>query len=154
MTTDDVIIPPLPTPADEPELSLQTVPGADAPRHVAWARLWAIAHPRTRPMLRSGAWYPVVASEAEAEVVLQVRHREVRLPTHYVELRKERPREFTIVCRGRGERNPATGTKRDLGVRYAVCPASGHRIRLRGRPLRVECPGCGYRGDVAWHETG
>jgi hypothetical protein len=144
-----------PFPPDKPEPFLQTVPGADsAPALVGWARLWAIAHPRTRPMLRSGAWYPVVSDTVSSEVTLKVRHREVRLPAQLLEVRTERPRKFTVVFRSRVEDNPAAGTRRDLGSRYAVCPASGHRIRLRGRPAHVECPGCGYRGDIAWDETG
>jgi len=140
---------------DESEPVLQTVPGADsAPALAGWARLWAIAHPRTRPMLRSGAWYPVVSDAVSSEVTLKVRHRDVRLPAQLLEVRKERPRKFTVVFRSRVEENPAAGTRRDLGPRYAVCPASGHRIRLRGRPARVECPGCAYRGEIAWDETG
>jgi hypothetical protein len=137
------------------EPTVRTIDGSEAPdTHVGWARLWAVSHPRTRPMLRSGAWYPVVASEAPAEVVLRVRHRDVRVPPQYVEVRVERPARFTVVCRSRIERNPATGTTRDLGSRYAVCPASGHRIRLTGKPTNLECPGCGYRGEIAWGETG
>jgi hypothetical protein len=105
-------------------------------------------------MLRSGAWYPVVGPDLGSEVLLTVRHRTVRLPARLVEVRSERPRRFTVVFRSRVEDNPASGTGKDLGVRYAVCPASGHRIQLRGRPARLECPGCGYRGDIAWDETG
>jgi hypothetical protein len=105
-------------------------------------------------MLRSGAWYPVVADSASPDVVLAVRHRTVKLPAQLVEVRRERPHRFTVVVRSRLEVNPAAGTRRDLGARYAVCPASGHRIRLRGRPGRIECPGCGYRGEIAWDETG
>jgi hypothetical protein len=137
----------------EPDIRLATRP--DLPSHTgAWARLWAIAHPRTRPMLRSGAWYPVVGDGPPSEVLLAVRHRTVRLPAQLVEVRRERPRQFTVVIRSRVEQNPASGTRRDVGIRYAVCPASGHRIRLRGRPARLECPGCGYRGEIAWDETG
>jgi hypothetical protein len=146
-------IPPYPT--DEIEPVLQTVSGADTASALSgWARLWAIAHPRTRPMLRSGAWYPVVSDSGSPEVILKVRHRDVRLPVQLVEVRKDRPRKFTVVFRSQVEGNPAAGTRRDLGRRYAVCPASGHRIRLRGRPAKVECPGCGYRGEIAWDETG
>lgn len=137
----------------EPQVEIQT--RGETPSHsVGWARLWAIAHPRTRPMLRSGAWYPVVAEGAASDVVLSVRHRTVRLPSQLLEVRRERPHRFTVVFRSREEANPATGTHRDLGKRYAVCPASGHRIGLRGRPARLECPGCGYRGEIAWNETG
>jgi hypothetical protein len=137
----------------EPDIRIET--RDEQPSHtMGWARLWAIAHPRTRPMVRSGAWYPVVSDPVSSEVTLKVRHRDVRLPAQLLELRKERPGKFTVVFRSRVEENPAAGTRRDLGSRYAVCPASGHRIRLRGRPAHVECPGCGYRGEIAWDETG
>jgi hypothetical protein len=149
----DPILPDLPR--DEPEPVIQMIPGTqDPPGVTAWARLWAIAHPRTRPMLRSGAWYPVVSDTASSELVLKVRHRDVRLSAQLVEVRKNRPGRFTVVSRSRGENNPAAGTRGDLGSRYAVCPASGHRIRLRGQPAKLECPGCGYRGEIGWDETG
>jgi hypothetical protein len=151
---DEPILPDLPL-ADEPEPVIQLKPGTEnAPAPTGWARLWAIAHPRTRPMLRSGAWYPVVSDAEAPEVVLTVRHRDVRLSAQLVEVRKDRPGRFTVVSRSRGEMNPAAGTRGDLGSRYAVCPASGHRIRLRGRPTKLECPGCGYRGEIGWDETG
>lgn len=141
-------------PDHEPAVDLRAASGT-LEHPVAWARLWAIANPpRTRPMLRTGAWYPVVATDPTAEVVVSVRHREVRLPARLFEMRKDRPRRFTVVCRSKHERNPARGTRRDLGHKYAVCPASGHRIPLRGMPTVLECPGCAYRGEIAWHETG
>jgi hypothetical protein len=140
-------------PPVDPEPVISVRQGAAEEQHVlGWARLWAVARPNTRPMLRSGAWYPVIAQGEE--LVLEVRHRPVTLPKHLVELREDRPRKFTVVYRGRSEKNPARGTRRDLGHKYAVCPASGHRILISGEPSHVQCPGCGYQGEVAWHETG
>jgi hypothetical protein len=140
-------------PPADPEPVISVRPGTTEQQHaMGWARLWAVARPNTRPMLRSGAWYPVVARGEE--VVLEVRHRQVKLSPHLVELRDERPRRFTVVYRGRDEENPARGTRRDLGHKYAVCPASGHRILIKGEPVYLQCPGCGYRAEIAWHETG
>jgi hypothetical protein len=144
---------PYDVPPVDPEPVISVRAGSAEQQHsLGWARLWAVARPRTRPMLRSGAWYPVVARGDE--VVLEVRHRQVKLSKHLVELRDDRPRQFTVVCRARDEENPARGTRRDLGHKYAVCPASGHRIPVKGHPPFLECPGCGYRAEVAWHETG
>jgi hypothetical protein len=105
--------------------------------------------------MRAGAWYPVLEpARADGSVILMLRNREVRVPAKLLEIRRDRPHRFTVVRLGREDGNPAAGTRRDLGRTYAVCPASGHRVRLRGSEGRVECPGCGYRGEVAWHETG
>jgi hypothetical protein len=146
---------PDPPSADDPEPVIQIIPGSEhCTAHTAWARLWAIAHPRTRPMLRSGAWYPVIGDAGADPLLVKVRYRDVRLSAQLVEVRKDRPGRFTVVSRSRGDPNPAAGMRTDLGSRYAVCPASGHRIRLRGRPARLECPGCGYRGEIGWDETG
>jgi hypothetical protein len=141
-------------PTADPEPIISVRDGITEQHAIGWARLWAVARPYTRPMLRSGAWYPVLARGEASEVVLEVRHRQVKLSKHLVELREDRPRKFTVVCRGRDEKNPARGTRRDLGHKYVVCPASGHRILVKGEPSLLQCPGCGYRGEVAWYETG
>lgn len=142
-------------PPDPADPAFEDTLPASSVRAVAWARPWAIAAPRARRALRAGAWYPVVEADREdGSVILMMRQRAVRVPIQLIELRRDRPHRFTVVRRGRAEWNPACGTRRDLGRTYAVCPASGHRIRLHGTPARVECPGCGYRGEVAWHETG
>lgn len=124
------------------------------PHMTPWARVWPVAKLDTRPHLRSGAWYPVVSRGPDRDVVLEVRHHDVPVPQHLVEIRDERPARFTVVYRGRRARNPALGTDKDLGRVYAVCPASGHRLPLRGSPSHMECPRCGYRGPIAWGETG
>jgi hypothetical protein len=128
---------------------------ADCPRPVAWARPWSITAPLARKALRAGAWYPVIDnSRTDGSVILVLKNRNVRVPTRLVELRRQRPDKFTVVYRGPLDTNPAVGTRRDVGRIYGVCPASGHRVRLHGPETRIECPGCGYRGEVAWHETG
>jgi hypothetical protein len=128
---------------------------AEPRRPVAWARPWSITAPFARKVLRAGAWYPVIEdNRPDGSVILVMRNRNVRVPSRLVEVRRERPAKFTVVYLGSMDTNPAAGTRRDLGRIYGVCPASGHRVRLDGPETRVECPGCGYRGEVAWHETG
>jgi hypothetical protein len=86
-------------------------------------------------------------------VTLILANRPVRVPARLLEVRRERPLRFTVVRRPSGELGRERG-KNDLGRMYAVCPASGHRVRLFGEPRQLECPECGFRGEVAWLETG
>lgn len=118
-----------------------------------WARLWAISRPNTEPRLRQGAWYPVV-TETESMVVLEVRRKHATVPRKLVEIRNQRPDRFTVVYRARNSRNPAEGTKQDLGRTYGVCPACGHRVRLFGQPKEAKCSECDHTGEIAWWETG
>jgi hypothetical protein len=120
-------------------------------RTLGWARLWSIAHV---PLLRDGAWYPVVGDGASKKVVLEVPGGQIGVPRHLVEIRTERPPYFTVVYRSMDARNPTRGTQLDLGRTYAVCPHSASRIRLWGRPEKVRCPDCGHTGVVAWWESG
>lgn len=121
---------------------------------IAWARSWAIAKPFTRPMLRAGAWYAVVAENGETRVVLQIGERRVAVPKRLLEIRGARPSRFTVVSRTSDEPNPARGTPADLGRTYAVCPACANRVALYGAPPMATCPACEHRGEVAWWETG
>jgi hypothetical protein len=121
---------------------------------VGWARIWAAAPPlEGDPMLRQGVWYPVVSAGATRAVV-EVRGQRVAVPTDFVEIRDQLPARFTVVYRAVHSANPASGTKADLGRVYAVCPASGTRVRLMGHPRNAKCPQCGFRGEIAWWETG
>ena len=115
-----------------------------------WARLWALA---SVPRVRRGAWYPIVHDGASENVVIGLPGRNVRVPRHLLEIRDDRPQRFTVVFLARSVSRPAQGTGDDLGRRYAVCPC-GSRLRMAGRPLDMECPTCGHRGEVAWWETG
>lgn len=143
------------TGSDSPSLTPILDSLTNPTRPVAWARPWAITAPLARKAMRAGAWYPVLQTDRpDGSLILMLRHRAVRVPSSLVELRRDRPHRFTVVRRGAKEGNPAAGTRRDLGRTYAVCPASGHRVRLHGPEVHVKCPGCGYRGEVAWHETG
>lgn len=138
------------TPADDHDLNLPD----DNPPPVAWARPWAAISLPARKTLRAGAWYPVLEALDDRSVVLVLRHRNVRVPSRLLEVRSQRPNTFSVVHTSRFEPNPAAGSKRDPGPTYAVCPASGHRIRVTGQPSQLECPGCGYRGEIAWDDLG
>jgi hypothetical protein len=119
-----------------------------------WARVWTAAPPFvTDPQLRQGAWYPVV-SEGSTRSVLEIHGRRVAVPSEVLEIRPRRPDRFTVVYRPRNAPNPARGTRADLGTTYAVCPASGSRVRLVGHPRETKCPACGHRAEIAWWETG
>lgn len=120
---------------------------------LGWARLFALARPHTDPMLRQGAWYPIV-NHGSSFVMLDVRERYVMLPRHLVEVRPARPARFTVVYRATLDPNPTRGTRADLGRRYAVCPSCSMRMRLWGEPAEAHCFQCGHEGEVAWWETG
>jgi hypothetical protein len=120
----------------------------------SWARVWVAAPPLDAdPMPRQGAWYPVINAGA-TRVVLDVNGRRVAVPTDLLEIRDRRPERFTVVYRPMYSANPAFGTRDDLGRVYAVCPVSGTRVRLIGRPRETKCSACGFRGEIAWWETG
>jgi hypothetical protein len=118
-----------------------------------WARLYPTARPFTRPMLRHGAWYPVVR-DLDQRVVVVVKDRRVAVPRHLLEFRERRPERFTVVYRPKTRAEPSYGTPGDLGRIYAVCPACGARMPVFGEPPSLVCRGCGHRGPVAWWETG
>jgi len=120
---------------------------------LGWARLWATTPPLGDAMVRQGAWYAVVSVGA-TRTVLDVNGDRVAVPNEFLEIRTGRPGRFTVVYRPRDSSNPARGTRADLGRIYAVCPASGSRVQLIGHPKETKCPKCGYRGEIAWWETG
>jgi len=87
-------------------------------------------------------------------VVVQVKDRRVAVPKRLLEIRAKQPTRFTVVYLARNQPNPAEGTARYLGRKYAVCPVCGVRVRLGGEPERLQCAECGHTGEVAWWETG
>ncbi|MBI2615341.1 MAG: hypothetical protein HYW52_06665 [Gemmatimonadetes bacterium] len=129
--------------------------GPSEPSHArGWARVYPTARPFTIPRLRQGVWYPIVNPDLGERVVVQVKDRRVAVPKRLLEIRAKRPTRFTVVYLARNQPNPAEGTARYLGRKYAVCPACGVRVRLAGEPERLQCVECGHQGEVAWWETG
>ena len=124
---------------------------------LGWARVWFAAKrdEEADPRLRNGAWYPVL-SHGNSRTVLDVSGQRVVVAQDMVEVRPKRPDRFTVVYRTHEDRNPARGTRADLGRRYAVCPYCASRVLLRGHviPAVTTCHKCGHQGIVAWWETG
>ncbi|HEX9582492.1 MAG TPA: hypothetical protein VF970_15415 [Gemmatimonadales bacterium] len=118
-----------------------------------WARLYPTARPFTRPMLRHGAWYPVV-DDLEQRVVVVVKERRVAVPRHLLEFRERRPALFTVVYRPKDTTETTYGQPGNLGRIYAVCPECGSRQAVFGEPRDIMCARCQHRGEVAWWETG
>src|SRR5947207_15749682 len=115
---------------------------------VGWARVWVAAPPYVSdPMLRQGAWYPVVSNGA-TRTVLEVSGRRVAVPSDLVEIRPKRPDRFTVVYRPRDSGNPARGSRSDLARMYAVCPASGSGLQLVLHPPVTRRPTCGFRAEI------
>lgn len=121
---------------------------------IGFARPWAIARPFSRPTPRAGAWYPIIGEADGQRVVLHIRGRNVAVPKKLVEIRRDLPKVFTVVYKSKEERNPARGTARDVGERYAVCPSCGSRLPIYHDPALLVCGVCGHRGQVAYWETG
>jgi ribosomal protein L37AE/L43A len=66
-------------------------------------------------------------------VVLDVHQVEVRVPRANVEVRKDRPKAWSVV------HEP-----------HLVCPGCHKRHHVRGEPKEVKCPECGNSYGVDW----
>ena len=85
--------------------------------------------------LRRGAWYRVVEDPEKQWVVLDVHQVEVRVPRGNLELRKERPKGWSVV------HEP-----------HLVCPECHKRQHLSGQPKEVKCYECGNTFAVDWKD--
>ncbi len=85
--------------------------------------------------LRRGAWYRVVEESAKPWIVLDVHQVEVRVPKETVEIRKERPKAWSVV------HEP-----------HLVCPGRHKRQHVSGQPKDVKCPECGNSFGVDWQD--
>ncbi len=121
---------------------------------IAWARLWATAHPFARPMPRAGAWYPVVVETEGERFVLEVRGKRVAIKKRFLEIRPDRPTLFTVVVLPREATEPAQSPGPDVARIYVVCPACSMRVRVLENQAMASCSRCGHRGEIAWWETG
>src|SRR3989304_2323158 len=88
-----------------------------------WGRLYPTSRIVTKPRRRRGVWYPIVDPDLGERLVIQVLGRSVAVPKRLVEIRPKRPTRFTVVYLARNQPNPAEGTARFLGRKYAGCPA-------------------------------
>lgn len=86
--------------------------------------------------LRRGAWYRVVEDLGKAWVVVDVHHVEIRIPREDLELRAERPKQWSVV------HHP-----------YIVCPGCSVRRYVTGDPKDYKCPDCGNTYKIDWKDT-
>jgi hypothetical protein len=89
-----------------------------------------------REGLRRGAWYRIVEEPGKPWVVLDVHKVEVRVQKESLELRRERPKAWSVV------REP-----------HLVCPGCHRRQYVAGQPKDVQCDECGSRHAVDWNDA-
>lgn len=87
--------------------------------------------------LRRGAWYRVVEDPAKEYVVLDVHHVEIRIPRTDLEIRRERPKAWSVV------REP-----------HLVCPGCHARAVLPEGTKDAKCAECGRSYPIDWRDAG
>lgn len=85
--------------------------------------------------LRRGAWYRIVEAPGKPWVVLDVHQVQVRIPKMDIQIRKARPKAWSVV------HEP-----------HLVCPGCHKRQHVSGKPHRVKCHGCGNGFRVDWKD--
>ena len=99
----------------------------------AWAR--SRGDRAEREGLRRGAWYRIVEEPGKPWVVLDVHNVEVRVQKEALEVRRERPKAWSVV------HEP-----------HLVCPGCHRRQHVAGQPKEVQCTECGNRYAVDWSD--
>jgi len=90
-------------------------------------RKWARAKGAGAHGLRRGAWYLVVNDSLPAVVLLDVRRTNVPVPRDMLDVRRERPSQWSVVKWEETQRGARRAGDHQLGLLYAVCPACGER---------------------------
>lgn len=126
----------------------------ETPTPSGWARPWAVARPFARPMPRAGAWYPVVGETSGDRAVLEIRGKRVAIQKKLLEIRRDRPKTFTVVVRTRSTVATVAATGIRIDLIYAVCPLCTERVRVQKSDKVTSCPECRHRAEIAWWETG
>src|SRR2546428_4790766 len=85
--------------------------------------------------LRRGAWYRVVEEPGKPWIVLDVHQVEVRVPKDNLEIRKDRPKAWSVV------HEP-----------HLVGPACPNRQHVPGRPKVVNCAQSATASAVNWKD--
>jgi hypothetical protein len=88
-----------------------------------------------REGLRRGAWYRIVEEPGQPWVVLDVHNVEVRVQKETLEVRRERPKAWSVVH-----------------APHLVCPGCHRRQYVSGQPKEVQCPECGNRYTLDWND--
>lgn len=112
---------------------------------------WARCLDNVADVLRRGAWYPIL-EESSDNVVIELRHKRVRLSRDDVSVRDTAPDRWSIVVRT-GVLRPTLGGGHDVVTTYAVCPHCHERQDFAGKPERIKCTRCGRNEKVDWSET-
>jgi hypothetical protein len=94
-----------------------------------------------------------MSDERPDRVTLVIRGGSVEVPRRVLEIRRRRPKLFSVVHRIGYHRTVQRRSLHHLGEFYGVCPECAGRFALYGRPERASCPACKHQGDVAWWET-
>ena len=108
---------------------------------------WARLQTDLNIQLRRGAWYRIRLLGA-LEAVIEVRGRQLQVPTPFIEVIGKPPRKWTVVSRPRD----AVHLPPDWGDRYAVCPSCRERQQIVGRPRLMTCQRCRAEFYVGWKE--
>ncbi len=87
--------------------------------------------------LRRGGWYRIVEDSGKPWVVVDVHQVEVRVPRDNLEVRKDRPKSWSVV------HEP-----------HLVCPGCHKRRHVSGQPKDVKCHECGNTFSVDWTDRG
>ena len=83
--------------------------------------------------LRRGAWYRVVEDDGHSWLVIDIHHVEVRIPKDDLDVKRERPKVWSVV------HEP-----------HLVCPGCSQRRHVAGQPEDVKCAECGNTFPVDW----
>ncbi len=129
------------------------IPAGPEMRIRGWARPYRAIRPNYSKNLRHGTWYPVIRDDLPDRVTIRIGEKNVDVPRRLVEIRTQAPTTFSVVMRISTTTTRSSGTARELGRHYVVCPKCGHRAALMGRPDTKQCPECGHSGEIAWWES-
>jgi len=86
--------------------------------------------------LRRGAWYRVVEDGGKSWVVLDVHQVEIRVERDDLEMRGDRPKNWSVV------HHP-----------YLVCPGCHTRRYVASQPTDYRCPECGNTYPIDWQDS-
>ena len=100
---------------------------------IGWAR--SRAERAEKEGLRRGAWYRIVEESGKSWLVLDVHQVEVRVPKENVDIRKDRPKAWSVA------HEP-----------HLVCPGCHKRQHVSGQPKEVKCVECGNSFGVDWQD--
>lgn len=119
---------------------------------LGWARVYATVRRDRSKALRRGAWYAVVQDTHPDRVSILLYGRPVQVPRRILEIRKDKPKFFSVVNRVDYDEDARRKSQYNLGKRYGVCPECTKRFGLWAKSETVTCPECKHTGPVAWWE--